>query len=65
MIQEVAVTNLHMAKNSFQVHGTTADGGLVFRRQLRRSGLQSFFEVLERRLAGIVARASPTIWRGS
>ena len=44
-MQEVAVVGLDLAKNVFQVHGLATDGGVVFRRQLRRNQVRSFFQV--------------------
>ena len=58
-MQEVAVVGLDLAKNEFQVHGGVAGvGSLVFRRQLRRGQVQSFFDEPNRCLVEIEACAS-------
>jgi len=61
-MQEVAVVGLDLAKNVFQVHGVAADGSVVFRRQLRRGQVLSFFDELNRCLVGIEACASANHW---
>jgi transposase len=61
-MQEVAVVGLDLAKNIFQVHGMAADGGVIVRRQLRRSQELSFFEGLAPCLVGIEACASAHYW---
>ena len=61
-MQEVAVVGLDLAKNVFQVHGVAADGGVVFRRQLRRAQVLSFFEGLSPCLVGLEACASAHHW---
>ena len=61
-MQEVAVVGLDLAKNVFQVHGVAADGSVVFRRQLRRGQVLSFFDELNRCLVGIEACASAHHW---
>ena len=61
-MQEVAVVGLDLAKNVFQVHGLAADGGVVFRRQLRRNQVRSFFQALPACLIGLEACASAHHW---
>lgn len=61
-MQEVAVVGLDLAKNVFQVHGVAADGGVVFRRQLRRGQVLGFFADLTGCLVGIEACASAHHW---
>ena len=63
-MQEVAVVGLDLAKNVFQVHGVAVVGSVVFRRQLRRGQVLSFFEELNRCLVGIEACASAHHWAG-
>jgi transposase len=61
-MQEVAVVGLDLAKNVFQVHGLAADGGVVFRRQLRRNQVRSFFQALPACLIGLEACAWAHHW---
>ena len=61
-MQEVTVVGLDLAKKVFQVHGVAADGGVVFRRQLRRAQVLSFFEGLSPCLVGLEACASADRW---
>lgn len=53
---------LDLAKTVFQVHGVSADGDVVVRRQLRRSQVLAFFEKLPRCLIGMEACASAHHW---
>ena len=46
MHQEIATVGLDLAKNVFQVHGVSADGRVVVRRQLRRAEVLKFFSTL-------------------
>ncbi len=41
---EVITIGLDLAKDVYQVHGVDAEGGVVFRRQLRRSQMLPFFK---------------------
>ena len=41
---EVITIGVDLAKNVFQVHGVDAEGGVVFRRQLRRGQMLPFFK---------------------
>jgi hypothetical protein len=36
-VKEVSIIGLDLAKNWFQLHGASADGGVVFRKKLSRS----------------------------
>ena len=53
---------LDLAKSVFQVHGVAADGGVVVRRQLRRSQVVLFFSHLEPCLVGMEACAGAHHW---
>lgn len=44
-MKQATVIGLDLAKNVFQIHGVSADGSVVLRRQLRRAQLLSFFEM--------------------
>lgn len=39
---EVSIIGIDIAKNVFQFHGASADGAVVFRRKIRRSGELDF-----------------------
>jgi transposase len=43
---------LNIVKLVFQVHGADAEGSVVIRRQLHRSGVLAFFDGLEPSLVG-------------
>ena len=59
---DVAVIGLDLAKTVFQVHGVSADGEVVVRRQIRRSQVLASFERLPRCLVGMEACASAHHW---
>ena len=59
---EVAVVGLDLAKNVFRVHGVGSTGSVVFRKQLRRAQVLSFFAALPSCLVGIEACASAHHW---
>ncbi len=40
----VITIGVDLAKNVYQVHGVDAEGGVVFRRQLRRAQMLPFFK---------------------
>jgi transposase len=54
---QVTTIGLDLAKNVFQVHGTTKDDEVAFNRPLRRAQLLSFFSKLEPCLIGMEACA--------
>ena len=41
-MKEVSIIGLDIAKNTFQAHGATVDGGVVFRKKLSRGRFLSF-----------------------
>jgi transposase len=43
-MKEVTAVGLDIAKSVFQVHGINAVGGVVIRRKLHRSEVDSFFQ---------------------
>ncbi len=43
-MNEVITIGVDLAKNVYQVHGVDAEGGVVFRRQLRRGQVLPFFK---------------------
>ena len=59
---QVTTIGLDLAKQVFQVHGVDAGGAVVVRRQLRRSGVLSFFAGLPPCLIGMEACASSHYW---
>ena len=59
---QVATIGLDLAKSVFQVHGVDAAGGVVVRRQIRRSQLLAFFAKQTACLVGMEACASSHHW---
>ena len=59
---QVTTIGLDLAKNVFQVHGVNEHGKPVFRKQLRRDHVASFFANLPACLVGIEACASAHHW---
>ena len=45
-MQTVTTIGFDIAKSVFQVHGTDAEGDVVFRRQLKRRYVLAFFQKL-------------------
>ena len=43
-MNEVITIGVDLAKSVFQVHGVDREGGVVFRRQLRRAQVLPFFK---------------------
>lgn len=61
-MQAVTTIGLDIAKSVFQVHGIDAEGNVVFRRQLKRRYVVTFFQKLPPCLVGIEACASSHYW---
>ncbi len=61
-MNEAITIGIDLAKNVFQVHGVDAEGGVVFRRQLRRSQVLSFFGKQAPCLVGMEACATSHHW---
>lgn len=61
-MEQVSIIGLDLAKNVFQIHGVTAAGRPVIRRQLRRSQVLDFFARLPSCLVGIEACAGAHFW---
>jgi transposase len=61
-MSEVTTIGVDLAKNVFQVHGVTASGEVVIRRQLRRRQVLRFFENQPPCLVGMEACASSHYW---
>jgi transposase len=61
-MNEVITMGVDLAKNVFQVHGVDAEGGVVIRRQLRRSRMLPFFKKLPPCLVGMEACATAHHW---
>ncbi|MCA3246592.1 MAG: IS110 family transposase [Azospirillum sp.] len=59
---EVSIVGLDLAKNVFQVHGASACGAVVFRKQLRRNRVLGFFGELGRCVVAMEACASSHYW---
>ena len=61
--REPAITiGLDLAKSVFQVHGVSADGTAVLRRQLRRGQVLAFFARLDPCLIGMEACSGAHHW---
>jgi transposase len=61
-MQTTTTVGLDIAKSVFQVHGVDADSNVVFRRQLKRRYVLTFFQKLPPCLVGIEACASSHYW---
>ena len=61
-MQTITTIGLDIAKSVFQVHGVDADSNVVFRRQLKRRYVLTFFQKLPPCLVGIEACASSHYW---
>jgi transposase len=61
-MNESITIGVDLAKNVFQVHGVDAEGGVVFRRQLRRSQVLPFFGKQAPCLVGMEACATAHHW---
>jgi transposase len=59
---QITTIGLDLAKHWFQVHGVDADGQVVVRRRLRRSGVIAYFQSLEPCLVGMEACATAHHW---
>jgi transposase len=63
-MNKVSVVGLDLAKNVFQVHGVDEAGGVVLRKQLKRSQMQRFFARLSPCLVGMEACGGAHYWAG-
>jgi hypothetical protein len=61
-MQAITTIGLDIAKSVFQVHGVDAQGNVIFRRQLKRRYVLSFFQKLPPCLVGIEACATSHYW---
>jgi len=61
-MNEVITIGVDLAKNVFQVHGVDVEGGVVFRRQLRRAQVLPFFKKQPPCLVGMEACATAHHW---
>jgi len=61
-MNEVITIGVDLAKNVFQIHGVDAEGGVVFRRQLRRGQMLPFFKKQPACLVGMEACATSHHW---
>jgi transposase len=59
---QITTIGLDLAKHWFQVHGVDADGRVVVRRRLWRSGVTTYFRSLEPCLVGMEACATAHYW---
>ena len=49
---QITTIGLDLAKHWFQVHGVDANGRIVVRRRLWRSGVSAYFRSLDRAVCG-------------
>jgi len=61
-MKEITTVGLDLAKSVVQVHGVTADGAVVVRRQVKRAQLLLFFSRLRPCLIGMEACAGAHHW---
>jgi transposase len=61
-MKEVSIIGLDLAKNSFQLHGASANGGVVFSKKLSRSHLLKFLAAQPRCIIAMEACASAHHW---
>jgi transposase len=61
-MDQPTIIGVDLAKTVFQVHGVSADGTVVLRRQLRRSQVLTFFSRLEPCLIGMEACSGAHHW---
>jgi len=61
-MNEVITIGVDLAKNVFQIHGVDVEGGVVFRRQLRRGQMLPFFKKQPPCLVGMEACATTHHW---
>ncbi len=59
---DVITIGVDLAKNVYQVHGVDSEGGVVFRRQLRRGQMLPFFKKQRFCLVGMEACATSHHW---
>ncbi len=58
----VTTIGIDLAKSVFQLHGVDAEGGIVFRKKLRRSAVLAFLRDLPPCLIGLEACATSHFW---
>lgn len=61
-MNDVITIGVDLAKNVFQIHGVDAEGGVIFRRQLRRAQMLPFFKKQPLCLVGMEACATSHHW---
>lgn len=61
-MEQIITIGLDLAKSVFQVHGVSASGTVVIRRQLRRGEVKRFFAKLEPCIVGIEACSTSQYW---
>jgi transposase len=60
--KKVSIIGLDLAKNSFQLHGASADSAVLFRKKLSRSYVLKFLEAHPRCIIAMEACASAHHW---
>ena len=59
---EVSIIGLDLAKHSFQVHGASADGSVLFRKKLSRAQVLAFFSGQPQCIVAMEACATAHDW---
>ena len=59
---KIKTIGIDLAKNVFQIHGVDSSGKPIFKKQLRRSQMATFFVKIEPCLIGMEACASAHFW---
>jgi transposase len=59
---QITTIGLDLAKHWFQIHGVDANGDVIVRRRLSRSGVIAYFRSLEPSLVGMEACATAHYW---
>ena len=60
-MENVSIVGIDLAKQSFQLHGATADGSVVFRKKLSRPQLTALLSELPRCVVAMEAALHPII----
>ena len=63
-MEQATIIGIDLAKQSFQLHGTRADGSVVFRKKLSRQKLLDFLASQPRCVVAMEACASAHHWGG-
>lgn len=62
IMKHAAIIGIDLAKQKFQLHGATADGAVLFRKQLTRGQLVTFLQATPRCVVAMEACATAHFW---